>query len=91
VAVTVAVPVTVTVQVGAPATPPAGISILQAADAPLSSRDTVPVSTTEPSGERVVACPDAPVAVLLNTQVIVPGPDESDADPVQVPVRSGTG
>ena len=52
---TVAVPVTFTVQAGSPWTPPAGTSIVQLADVPVCVMATVPVSTTEPSGVRVMA------------------------------------
>ena len=90
---TVAVPVTLTVHAGCPWTPPAGMSSVQVADVPDSVRTTVPVSTTEPNVVRVTAEPDAPVEVLVRVHVMAPGPDESDADPVQMPVRSviGTG
>lgn len=79
---TVAVPVTATVQLGEPDTPPDGTVMVNASVAPDSVPDIVPVNATEPSGVFALTVPLTVLFVWVTCQVTGPGPVESDPVPV---------
>ena len=75
---TVAVPLIEMLQVGKTETPPLGTAIVHASVDPLSAPIKLPVNTTVPALVNAITEPETVVPLWLNTQVICPGPDESD-------------
>ena len=74
-------PLTVIVQLGNAETPPGGTVIVNVRVVPDSVPMTFPLKTTVPSGVDAVIVPDTAMPVCVTRQVILPGPDESDALP----------
>ena len=83
---TVAVPVTATLQLVEPDTPPGGMVTVNVSVAPDREPDTVPVKATEPSGVFALAVPLTALPVWVSCQVTGPGPVESEPVPAYVPL-----
>jgi hypothetical protein len=86
VAVAVAVPFTEAVQL-LPSKPPAGMVSEYCNELPVNVPEIVPCATLFPVVSVTAAVPDTAVPLWVNCHVMRPGPDESLALPVHVPVR----
>jgi hypothetical protein len=75
-----------TAQVGRPEIPPTGTMIWKVRMSPTSAPEKVPLKTTDPDGVLAVTDPEGVVPVCVRTQVMLPGPVESEAVPEYVPL-----
>src|SRR5438128_47767 len=84
-------PVSVEVHEGIAGIPPRGTSILKVKEEPSTVPPNVPLKTTVPSGVLAIIVPRTSVPVCVSVHFMVPGPLESDALPLHVPVKSTAG
>ena len=76
-----AAPITLAEQLGSPTILPTGTNIENVRVEPDNVPEIVPLKTVEPSSVLAMMVPETFAPACVRFQTIVPGPDESEADP----------